>query len=111
MADKGNPSKIEELKRSSNLLRGTIAEELADTSVPTVTEDSANLLKTTATYQQDDRDHRGDAEVLQLHGPLACAGRGRSLRPSSSPGSDPVRVREWNSPHHLPSGLPVRMAW
>jgi sulfite reductase (ferredoxin) len=66
MADKGNPSKIEELKRSSNLLRGTIAEELADTSVPTVTEDSANLLKTHGTYQQDDRDHRGDAKVYSF---------------------------------------------
>ncbi len=66
MADKGNPSKIEELKRSSNLLRGTIAEELADASVPTVTEDSANLLKTHGTYQQDDRDHRGDAKVYSF---------------------------------------------
>lgn len=66
MADKGNPSKIEELKRSSDFLRGTIAQELADTSVPTVTEDSANLLKTHGTYQQDDRDHRSDAKVYSF---------------------------------------------
>ncbi len=63
MADKGNPSKIEELKLTSNFLRGTIAQEVADLSVPTVSEDSANLLKTHGTYQQDDRDHRGDVKV------------------------------------------------
>ena len=66
MADKGNPSKIEELKLTSNFLRGTIAQEMADVSVPSVSEESANLLKTHGTYQQDDRDHRGGDKVFSF---------------------------------------------
>ena len=66
MADKGNPSKIEELKLTSNFLRGTIAQEMADVSVPSVSEESANLLKTHGTYQQDDRDHRGGEKVFSF---------------------------------------------
>ncbi len=66
MADKGNPSKIEELKLTSNFLRGTIAQEMADVSVPSVSEESANLLKTHGTYQQDDRDHRGGEKVYSF---------------------------------------------
>lgn len=65
MADKGNPSKIEELKLTSNFLRGTIAQEMADGNA-FVSEDSANLLKVHGTYLQDDRDHRGEAKAYSF---------------------------------------------
>lgn len=57
MADKGNPSHIEHVKASSNFLRGTIAEELANGEAK-FSEDNCTLLKTHGTYQQDDRDVR-----------------------------------------------------
>lgn len=65
MADKGNPSKIEELKFSSNFLRGRVAEEMADGNA-FVSEDSANLMKAHGTYMQDDRDHRSDGKVFSF---------------------------------------------
>lgn len=51
-------SKVEEIKRQSQFLRGQIAEELAQ---PTAhfEETTANLLKQHGIYQQDDRDRRG----------------------------------------------------
>ncbi len=51
-------SKVEEIKRQSQFLRGQIAQELAQ---PTAhfDEATANLLKQHGIYQQDDRDRRG----------------------------------------------------
>lgn len=65
MADKGNPSKIEELKLTSNFLRGSIAQEIADGNA-FVSEDSANLLKVHGTYLQDDRDQRGSEKAFSF---------------------------------------------
>lgn len=65
MADKGNPSKIEELKLTSNFLRGSIAQEMADGNA-FVSEDSANLLKVHGTYLQDDRDQRGSEKAFSF---------------------------------------------
>lgn len=65
MADKGNPSKIEELKLTSNFLRGSIAQEMADSNA-FVSEDSANLLKVHGTYLQDDRDQRGSEKAFSF---------------------------------------------
>ncbi|MFO1022136.1 MAG: NADPH-dependent assimilatory sulfite reductase hemoprotein subunit [Planctomycetales bacterium] len=52
-------SPIEGLKSESHQLRGTILEELLGPEIK-VSENSANLMKHHGTYQQDDRDHRGD---------------------------------------------------
>jgi sulfite reductase (ferredoxin) len=53
-------SPLENVKRQSNYLRGTIAAELRDES-DHVSKDSANLLKHHGTYQQDNRDDRQKA--------------------------------------------------
>jgi sulfite reductase (ferredoxin) len=52
-------SKEEFLKEGSRQLRGTIAQELAE-STDSFIEDNAKLLKQHGTYQQDDKDHRKD---------------------------------------------------
>ncbi|QDT48786.1 Sulfite reductase [ferredoxin] [Symmachiella dynata] len=52
------PSKIEVLKEASQQLRGTIAEELA-ASEDHFTGDALQLLKFHGSYQQDNRDERG----------------------------------------------------
>ena len=59
MADEAKPSKIEGIKEASRQLRGTIADELRNPSVP-FADDTEQLLKTHGVYQQDDRDHRKD---------------------------------------------------
>jgi sulfite reductase (ferredoxin) len=61
MSDNGEPkfSKEEFLKEGSRQLRGTIAQELAE-STDSFVEDNAKLLKCHGTYQQDDKDHRKD---------------------------------------------------
>ncbi len=61
MSDNGEPklSKEEFLKEGSRQLRGTIAQELAE-STDSFIEDNAKLLKVHGTYQQDDKDHRKD---------------------------------------------------
>ncbi|MES2568871.1 MAG: NADPH-dependent assimilatory sulfite reductase hemoprotein subunit, partial [Verrucomicrobiota bacterium] len=48
----------ESLKLASNHLRGTIAEDLADTSTGTITEANGQLTKFHGMYMQDDRDLR-----------------------------------------------------
>lgn len=58
-------SKIENIKASSNHLRGTIAEELAG-DAPAFTEESAQVLKFHGVYQQDDRDRRKEARTRGL---------------------------------------------
>ncbi|MBN8457199.1 MAG: NADPH-dependent assimilatory sulfite reductase hemoprotein subunit [Verrucomicrobia bacterium] len=54
------PSANETIKASSNYLRGTIAEGLADTSTGAMPADDQQLLKFHGTYQQDDRDLRSE---------------------------------------------------
>jgi len=62
-------SPIEILKRDSNHLRGTLAEELA-AGTPGFSKDSEHLLKLHGLYQQKDRDRRGGdpPPVLMLRG-------------------------------------------
>ena len=75
-------------RRTSHLLRGTIAEGLADVATGAIAEDDTQLIKFHGTYMQDDRDVRARAreeearEGLQLHDPR-CAFRAASSRPSS----------------------------
>lgn len=52
------PSKVEELKATSDGLMGRLAEELADTSTDHISEEAYQLLKFHGSYQQDDRDQR-----------------------------------------------------
>jgi sulfite reductase (NADPH) hemoprotein beta-component len=55
-AKKPNPN--EGIKAESNHLRGTIAQEMADTSTGAISEDNAQLTKFHGLYLQDDRDQR-----------------------------------------------------
>ena len=48
----------EGIKSASHLLRGTIAQDLADTSTGAISEDNAQLTKFHGLYLQDDRDQR-----------------------------------------------------
>jgi sulfite reductase (NADPH) hemoprotein beta-component len=58
------PCANEEMKLTSNYLRGTIAEGLADESTAVMPEADQQLLKFHGTYQQDDRDVRGERRKL-----------------------------------------------
>lgn len=57
MAEEVKVSKVEQLKESSNYLRGTIKEALVNDATH-FSGDESTLLKTHGTYQQDDRDLR-----------------------------------------------------
>jgi sulfite reductase (NADPH) hemoprotein beta-component len=46
---------MEEIKRQSNYLRGTIKEGLEDTTTGRISDKDASLLKFHGSYQQDDR--------------------------------------------------------
>lgn len=63
MSDAAELSKVEHLKAGSHQLRGTIAEELCQTDVP-FSEGSENLLKHHGSYQQGDRDVRGEGKTF-----------------------------------------------
>ncbi len=52
------PSKVEDIKVSSDYLRGTILEGLADASTGAIAPDDTQLSKFHGIYQQDDRDLR-----------------------------------------------------
>jgi sulfite reductase (NADPH) hemoprotein beta-component len=54
------------IKEASNLLRGSIAEGLADQSTGAISEDDAQLTKFHGTYLQDDRDVRGERTKKKL---------------------------------------------
>jgi sulfite reductase (ferredoxin) len=58
-------SEVERVKAGSNHLRGTIKEELAQ-STPAFGEESATILKFHGIYQQDDRDRRKEARQQGL---------------------------------------------
>src|SRR5471032_2468137 len=51
-----NPNEV--LKAASHLLRGTIAQDLADASTGAISEPSSQLTKFHGLYLQDDRDQR-----------------------------------------------------
>ncbi len=55
----------EGLKASSNFLRGTIAQELVDTSTGAISEDNGQLTKFHGLYMQDDRDQRKERARLK----------------------------------------------
>ena len=59
-------AKNEFIKESSHLLRGTIAEGLADQSTGAISEDDAQLTKFHGTYMQDDRDLRPERAKKKL---------------------------------------------
>lgn len=56
----------EDIKITSNYLRGTIAEGLADTSTGAISESDAQLTKFHGTYMQDDRDLRDERKTQGL---------------------------------------------
>ena len=59
-------AKNELIKESSRLLRGTIAEGLADVATGAISEDDSQLTKFHGTYLQDDRDVRGERARKKL---------------------------------------------
>jgi sulfite reductase (NADPH) hemoprotein beta-component len=59
-------SKNEFIKEKSRLLRGTIAEGLADVSTGAISEDDSQLTKFHGTYLQDDRDVRHERAKKKL---------------------------------------------
>jgi sulfite reductase beta subunit-like hemoprotein len=67
LGNKGNESKVEEAKKNSKHLRGTIAETLAS-DAKSFEHDDMQLLKHHGIYQQDDRDVR-DANRAMGEGP------------------------------------------
>jgi sulfite reductase (NADPH) hemoprotein beta-component len=60
------PLTNEDIKISSNFLRGTIAEGLADSSTGAIAESDAQLTKFHGTYMQDDRDLRDERKSQGL---------------------------------------------
>lgn len=60
------PSAVEGIKRSSRLLRGTIAAGLDDGASGALAEDDTHLLKFHGSYQQDDRDQREERRQAKL---------------------------------------------
>ncbi len=59
-------AKNEIIKENSHLLRGTIAEGLADVSTGAISEDDSQLTKFHGTYLQDDRDVRPERAKKKL---------------------------------------------
>ncbi|MGF1449441.1 MAG: NADPH-dependent assimilatory sulfite reductase hemoprotein subunit [Opitutales bacterium] len=59
-------SKNEGLKETSNFLRGTILEGLADTTTGAISDDDTQLTKFHGIYQQDDRDLRSERRKQKL---------------------------------------------
>jgi len=59
-------SPVEKIKSASRLLRGTLAEGLADGVTGSIAEDDTQLIKFHGSYQQDDRDLREERRVQKL---------------------------------------------
>jgi sulfite reductase (NADPH) hemoprotein beta-component len=59
-------SPVERIKRDSRLLRGTLAESLADPLTGAIREDDTVLIKFHGSYQQDDRDVREERRRQKL---------------------------------------------
>lgn len=66
MSEEKKLSANEYLKIESNYLRGTLAEELADTSTGGITEGSGQMVKFHGCYVQDDRDLRANRRKHKL---------------------------------------------
>ncbi len=62
----GEPTPVEKIKAASRLLRGTLAESLADPVTGALREDDTHLLKFHGSYQQDDRDLRDERRLQKL---------------------------------------------
>jgi sulfite reductase (NADPH) hemoprotein beta-component len=60
------PSHLERIKADSHLLRGTIAEGLADPLTGAISDGDTKLLKFHGSYQQDDRDTRDERRRRKL---------------------------------------------
>lgn len=59
-------SDVERIKSASRLLRGTLAEGLADTVTGAISDDDTQLIKFHGSYQQDDRDVRDERRKRKL---------------------------------------------
>jgi sulfite reductase (NADPH) hemoprotein beta-component len=59
-------SPVEKIKSASRLLRGTLAEGLADSVTGSIAEDDTQLIKFHGSYQQDDRDLREERRLQKL---------------------------------------------
>jgi sulfite reductase (NADPH) hemoprotein beta-component len=60
------PSPVEKIKTASRLLRGTLAESVADPVTGALREDDTQLIKFHGSYQQDDRDLRDERRLQKL---------------------------------------------
>ena len=61
-----DPSPVERIKRDSRLLRGTLADSLADPLTGAIREPDTVLIKFHGSYQQDDRDLRDERRRQKL---------------------------------------------
>ncbi|RED65516.1 assimilatory sulfite reductase (NADPH) hemoprotein subunit [Cohnella lupini] len=59
-------SDVEEIKRRTNYLRGSLADTLADTITGSIPEDDNRLMKFHGSYMQDDRDLRNERSKQKL---------------------------------------------
>ena len=66
MSNKDNLSPVERIKTTSNGLRGTLKESLADSVTGAIREDDQTLIKFHGMYQQDDRDRREERVSKKL---------------------------------------------
>jgi sulfite reductase (NADPH) hemoprotein beta-component len=62
----GPPSEVEDIKRESRYLRGTIAETLNDPITGSIPSEDNRLMKFHGSYMQDDRDLRNERERQKL---------------------------------------------
>jgi sulfite reductase (NADPH) hemoprotein beta-component len=60
------PSPVEKIKTASRLLRGTLAESVADPLTGALRDDDTHLIKFHGSYQQDDRDLREERRQQKL---------------------------------------------
>lgn len=60
------PSPVEKIKTASRLLRGTLADSVADPLTGALREDDTQLIKFHGSYQQDDRDLREERRLQKL---------------------------------------------
>lgn len=66
MSSKNNLSAVERIKTSSDGLRGTLNESLADELTGALKEDDQSIIKFHGLYQQDDRDRREERSAKKL---------------------------------------------
>ena len=95
-----NRTKNEIIKESSRLLRGTIAEGLADVVTGAISEDDSQLTKFHGTYLQDDRDVRPERAkkmlekaysfMIRVRLPGGVTTRSNGCRSTPSPGPTPI---------------------